>query len=312
MPLTISGKYFRLAVAGFVSASVLVWPAIGADTIGADSATPIPDFSGLWARPYIGFEPPASGPGPIVNRSRVLGQSNINQFVGDYTSPILKPQAAEMVKKHGELELKGLVAPNPSNQCLPMSPPYILQRQEVQMLQQKNRVTILYNEDQQVRRVRLNAKHPARVTLSWMGDSVGHYEGDTLVIDTIGIKVGPYSMVDSYGTPHSEALHVIERYRLIDYQAAEAAAQKSERENRRLAADNSLGNGVGIDPDYRGKALQGEFTVEDANVFTTPWSGTTTYWRGSGDWVERVCAEETHEYYAGLNTAIPTAQKPDF
>jgi hypothetical protein len=58
--------------------------------------------------------------------------------------------------------------------------------------------------------------------------------------------------------------------------------------------------------------LQGEFTVEDRNVFTTPWSGTTTYWRASGDWVERVCAEETHEYYAGLNTAIPTAQKPDF
>src|SRR6266850_5397617 len=103
------------AAAGFVSATAFIWSALSAET-----ATPIPDFSGHWARPYIGFEPPLSGPGPIVNRSRTLGQSNINQFVGDYSSPILKPQAAEIVKKHGELELKGSGAPNPSNQCQPM------------------------------------------------------------------------------------------------------------------------------------------------------------------------------------------------
>jgi len=49
------------------------------------------------------------------------------------------------------------------------------------------------------------------------GDSVGHYEGDTLVIDTVGIKIGPFAMVDMYGTPHTEKLHVVERYRLVDY-----------------------------------------------------------------------------------------------
>ena len=296
-----------VAAVGFASIAAFIWP-----TLCAEAAAPIPDLSGHWARPYIGFEPPLSGPGPIVNRSRVLGQSNINQFVGDYTSSILKPQAAEIVKKHGELELKGLGAPNPSNQCLPMSPPYILQRQEIELLQQKNQITILYNEDQQVRRVRLNAQHPKQVIPSWFGDSVGRFEGDTLVIDTVGIKVGPYSMVDSYGTPHSEALHLIERYRLIAYEDAEAAAKNSEQENRRLLANNVLGNGVGIDPDYKGKALQVRFTVEDENVFTVPWSATTTYWRISGDWVERVCAENTDGYYAGLNTAVPTAEKPDF
>jgi hypothetical protein len=293
------------AAVGFVSTASF-------PVLNAELPASMPDFSGLWARPYIGFEPPLSGPGPIVNRSRVLGQSNINQFVGDYTSPILKPQAAEIVKKHGELELKGLVAPNPSNQCLPMSPPYILQRQQIQVLQQKNQITILYNEDQQVRRVRLNVQHPARVIPSWYGDSVGRFEGDTLVVDTIGIKVGPYSMVDSYGTPQSEALHLIERYRLIDYRAGEAAAQNSERENRRLLADSNAGNGVGIDPDYKGKVLQVQFMVEDENIFTVPWSASSTYWRASGDWVERVCAENTYEYYEGLNTAVPKAEKPDF
>jgi hypothetical protein len=293
-------------IAGLLCSATLTVPGMAAETAA------VPDFSGLWSRPYIGFEPPLSGPGPVVNRSRVAGQSNINQFVGDYTSPILKPDAADIVRKHGELELKGLTAPNPSNQCLPMSPPYILQRQQIEVLQQKDTITILYNEDQQVRHVRLNAQHRAPVIPSWYGESVGHFDGDTLVVDTIGIKTGPYSMVDSYGTPQSKALHVVERYRLIDYDAANAAAKQSERENRRLLADNILGNGVGIDPNYRGKALQVQFTVDDENVFTTPWSATSTYWRDLGGWVERVCAENTTDYYAGLDTAIPKAGKPDF
>ncbi len=301
-------KYLAAAVFGLVPMAGLMSRAAE-----AQNTAPIPDLSGHWARQYIGFEAPLSGPGPIMNRSRVRGQSNLNEFVGDYTNPILKPQAAEIVKQQGELELKGLVAPNPSNQCLPMSPPYILQRQEIQVLQQRNRITIIYAEDQQTRRVRLNSEHPARVSPSWYGDSIGHFEGDALVVDTVGIKVGPHSMVDSYGTPYSEALHLIERYRLIDYEAALAAAKRSERENRRLAPDNiAAGNGVAIDANYRGKALQVEFRVEDPNVFTTPWSAITTYWHASADWTERVCAENVEGYYAGLNTAVPTANKPDF
>ena len=290
-----------------VSVAPLVRP-----SLSAEAAAPAPDLSGLWARQYIGFEPPLSGAGPIVNRSRVNGQSNLSQFVGDYTSPILKPDAAAAVKKHGEIELSGTAAPNPSNQCLPMSPPYILQRQQIQLLQQGHQITILYAEGHQVRRVRLNARHPERVKPSWYGDSIGHFDGDTLVVDTIGIKVGPHSMIDSYGTPYSEALHLVERYRLIDYDEGRAAAAQSERENRRLIADSLTGNGVGIDPEYTGKALQVRFTVEDENVFTTPWSATTTYWRASGDWVERSCAENVNHYYAGQNAAIPTARTPDF
>jgi hypothetical protein len=63
----------------------------------------------------------------------------------------------------------------------------------------------------------MNQSHCAQVTPSWYGGSVGHYEGDTLVIDTIGIKADrSFAMVDS---PYTEALHVVERYRLIDYEA---------------------------------------------------------------------------------------------
>jgi len=98
---------------------------------GAPKVAAIPDFSGIWAHPYFpGFEPPASGPGPIVNRSRIRGGprdgiGNANQFVGDYASPILKPHAAEVVRKHGEISLRGETYPTPSNQCWPSGVPYI-------------------------------------------------------------------------------------------------------------------------------------------------------------------------------------------
>jgi hypothetical protein len=69
------------------------------------------------------------------------------------------------------------------------------------------------------------------VAPSWYGDSVGHYEGDTLVIDTVAIKIGPFAMADMYGTPHSPALHVVERYRPLDYEATKAAAARDEKEN---------------------------------------------------------------------------------
>ena len=108
----------------------------------------------------------------------------------------------------------------------------------VLLLQQGDRITMLYDEDHEVRRVRMNAQHPAKLTPSWYGDSVGHYEGDTLVIDTVGFKLGPFSAVDQYGTPFTEALHVVERYRLIDYDAAREAWVRGGKENVR-------GGGIG-------------------------------------------------------------------
>jgi len=148
---------------------------------------------------------------------------------------------------------------------------------------------MIYQQDHQVRHVRMNAQHPAKVTPSWYGDSVGHYEGDTLVIDTVGIKVGPFAMVDWYGTPQTEALHVVERYRLIDYEAAKEGLERDRKENFRAQPGN-------MDANYRGKYLQLRFTVEDPNVFTTPWSATVTYGRPVVEWVEAVCAENPNKY----------------
>jgi hypothetical protein len=230
-------------------------------------------------------------------------------MVGDYTNPILKPAAAEIVKRHGEIELSGRAAPNPHNQCWPQQVPFVFYNFGMQMLQQPHQITILYSQDHEARHVRMDEPHLAPVTPSWHGDSVGHYEGETLVIDTIGVKIGPFSMVDMYGTPYTERMHVVERYRLIAYEAAKETLERSAKENTRLPPSLIW---VELDPNYKGKHLQLQFTVEDEGVFAMSWSATITYGRPLGEWPEYVCAENIHEYYGGKDTAVPRADKPDF
>jgi hypothetical protein len=274
----------------------------------------IPNFSGLWAHEFIGFEPPSSGHGPIRNLSRVpSGQADINRPAGDYSDPILKPEAAAILKAHGEISLSGNNFQQPANVCGPQPMPYVLWQQEIQLVPSRDHLDIHYMSDHQVRHVRLNSQHPAHVTPSWSGDSVGQFEGGTLVIDTVGVKATPSSIADYIGTPQSEAVHVIERYSLIDYAAGLDAWKIAEKENVLLTADRPIADGIAIDPDYRGKALQLEFMVEDPNVTTMPWSARSTYRKASGEWLERVCAENTAALHHIVNgPAIPTADKPDF
>ena len=293
------------SIGGLISAAVLVWP-----SYGAENASP-PDFAGLWARMTFGVEAPPSGAAPLANlMHRADGASDGTKLVGDYTNPILKPAAAAVVKRQGEISMTGNAFPDPSNQCAPQSPPFILRQQEIQLLQEKDQVTILYMLDHHVRRVRLNGSHPARVTPSWTGDSVGHYEGDTLVVDTVGIKLGPVSKSDQFGSPQSEAMHVVERYRLVDYETAQRAAAQNEKDFGRVDGPN--GNGVFVDINDKGKGLQLQFSVEDPNVFTTPWGATVTYRRAGSSWQEQVCAENLAEYYAAKDTGVPRADKADF
>jgi hypothetical protein len=289
-----------------------VAPAVRPAGSTTQSAASIPDFSGTWAHPYLtGFEPPASGPGPVLNRSRSPnGVANFNRLVGDYTNPILKPEAAAIVKKHGDISSSGEGYPTPSNQCWPGGVPYVFWDFLLQIFQRPDHILMIYRQGHELRHVRMNAPHPARVTPSWYGDSVGHYEGDTLVIDTVGIKVGPFAMVDMYGTPHSPALHVIERYRLVDYDDAKDAVERNAKENSYVSATAATG-AVEVDPNYRGKVLQLHFTVEDDGVFAMPWTATITYRPNLAPWAEVICTENT-QWYSGKNAAVPQADKPDF
>ena len=297
---------FRRVAAGLVCSIAFASAGSAADI------TPVPDFSGTWGRNTFNFEAPDKGPGPIVNlrrlgkdKGRTLVDGDPVPLVGDYNNPILRPETAAVVKKNGEYSESGHDVPDPSNQCGAYSPPYLFSiSQGFQILRVKDELLILYTQDDQVRHVRLNASHPRDVKPTPMGDAVAHYEGDMLVIDTVGIEVAPYTVADRFGTPQSDAMHVVERYRLIDAKEGKAALDKH------TSVEGTTGP-IAIDPDA-GKALRVELTIEDPKMFTRPWYANVTFPRVIRGWNEGVCADNNVDVFHLGDTHIPTAMTPDF
>ena len=253
----------------------------------AEAQHGIPDFAGYWARPegpnFRAFNPPVGGPGPVTN------SDDTGVFmIGVFTDPILLPDAAEAVKAHGDHGRAGRVQYQAWALCLPAGVPHVLNLAgPIQFLQSEDQVTILYQRGQQIRRIYLNQDHPENLPRSWYGHSVGHYEGaDTLVVDTIAQD--SRSAVDNFGTPKSEAIHVVERYVLSN------------------------------DPQRIDIALN----VEDSNIFTTSWSARASYvwvstrrnYTGTGDYQERIasliCPENNRD--AEGERAVPLDDTPDF
>src|SRR5439155_21100463 len=143
-----------LSLAAFLTALAIpalgqvVAPGVGPNGGAGQSAPPIPDFSGIWAHlTWPDFEPPLAGLGPVTNRSRRGEAGNNYELVGDHTNPILKPHAAEVVKRHGEISLTGVPYPTPSNQCWPGGMPFVLWNIGMQMLQKPDKIVILYSND---------------------------------------------------------------------------------------------------------------------------------------------------------------------
>jgi len=176
------------------------------------------------------------------------------------------------------------------------------------MFQLKDEIVIIYTNDDQVRHIRLNERHPAKLTPTQTGHSIAHYEGDELVVDTVGIKVHYYTVADRFGTPQSEAMHVVERYRLIDAAEAREALARQEKIAGRVGGDQGV---APVDAEYA-KALEVQLTIEDPNVFTTPWSANVTYRRVKRQWNESVCAENNTDVLHQGFEHVPQAEKPDF
>jgi hypothetical protein len=234
----------------------------------------IPNLGGAWARdPSIMQLLPAS--------TDAAGLANISGFrlqgIANYDSPILQPWAADIVKHHGELIRAGELAPDAHTSCYPVGVPYsMILRRDVHLLQEPDRVTIIYANDNQGRTVDLNREHSDNVPPSNYGESVGWYEGNTLVVDTVGIKRTQFSVIDRFGTPHTEALHVVERYRIVR---------------------------VNHNP-----ALRIDVTVEDPGAFNMPWGGYMVYYDDNDVWWEGgICAENNRS-----GVWIPTDETPDF
>ena len=285
--------------------AIFALPAFAADDVS--------DFTGVrWGKNAFNFESMPSGPQPLRNLSRLPnGKANAGQLVGDYRNPILTPEAAAIVKEKGERAIAGKGFPNAQDQCRQTAPPFTFAMQlGFEMLAKPDgNITILYGGDDNVRHIRMNVMHPANRLLSRMGDSVGHWEGDTLVIDTVGIETDAFSSVDRFGTPQSDAMHVVERYRLID--GALATAQQGQYET----SEGTVGGGgryAGYNSDTSLKGLELDVTMDDPKVFTAPLTARVTYRRLITNWEESVCADNPVEHYPGEWIGLPKADHPDF
>src|SRR5215470_5720810 len=254
------------------------------------------------------FISPASGAGPVQqdparpyvtnDEFRVTGRQPTQQLA-DLSAPILQPWAREVVRKRNELVLAGKPAPLPHASCWPVGVPGFLLRpltQAMYFVQTPKVVVMILSSKQEVRRIHLTDKHSPNVKPSWYGESIGRYEGDTLVVDTIGID--ERTLVDGFGTPHTKELHVIERFHLIE----------------------------------DGKGLEANVHIEDPGAFTMPWDAVQRFRQyeaavrklpierlarlasaPEGPMSELICAENRNSFFASQpGLPVPQAVAPDF
>jgi hypothetical protein len=132
--------------------------------------------------------------------------------------PQMQPWAAEKYKAVKEGRDR-----NPTfTGCMPEGPTDLMMDEArfFELRQFPDEVLLLFDEDHLVRRIYLDGRgHPEVSPSTWMGHSIGKYEGDTLVVDTVGFN--DKTWIDRAGHPHSDALHVVERIRRLNPKALE-------------------------------------------------------------------------------------------
>ena len=251
------------AIPNFMSDETVGWLSAGTEFIampfGPHPVTPDP------AHPYI------------LNGRR--GQQPTLR-VADLDNPILQPWVKDALKQVNDRVLSGKAAFPPQVRCWPLGvPAFVLYpAQPVFFIQTPKEVLLIWQSDQMVRHVYLTDHHSANPKPTWFGESIGHYEdGNTLVVDTIGLNTKTF--VDNYRTPHTDKLHVVERYRLMNAETR----------------------------------IEVTLTVEDPGAFTIPWSARQTYRRVEiGPMGESTCAEGNFNYFRLDLDPLPEDDHPAF
>jgi len=282
-----------LAAVSVVSAAVYAW--------AAPAQTPVPELGGrefAWIVNFWDFQldpPPGAGHGPIKTDpaypyvSQIQNGGQVRAANGEYQiaivdtkDPILKPWAAQKIQETNDELLSGTrkIPYRAQSRCYPGGiPDQLLFLEPLYFIQTEEKVVMLWQRNTFARHIRIGGAHPANVTPSWFGDSVGHYEnGDTLVIDTVGLST-KNSYIDSFRTPHTEKLHVVERFTIA--------------------------------PDKQ--SLTAIVTVEDPDTFNGPLTLKQVWRRNNAAIDESICAADGGVEYFDLNLhPIPEAHTPDF
>src|SRR5262249_17167353 len=199
------------------------------------------------------------------------------QRISDISNPNLKQWAKDLMKKDNEEVLAGKFAFTARSACRAAGVPGfdVLLGGALYILQSPAKVAMIFSGNSEVRHIWLNVPHSANPKPSWYGESVGHYEGDTLFVDTIGLN--DKTFLDNYRQPHSAKLHVTERWRLIE----------------------------------DGKKLEILITVDDSGTFNEPFQMLRQYSRVNRSLTEDPCSENNINPF-GIDYKTPVAQKPDF
>src|SRR5712691_5284152 len=301
-------KHAASLMAGVLASTTYVAGSLSATAQSVSPPSFAPASSTAWFAYSREWIPPAGGAGPLRqdptrphvtnDEFRVTGRQP-TQPVADLNNPILQPWAREAVRKRNELVLSGKPVFSPHASCWPIGvPAFILQpmTRPMYFVQGPKTVAMILTSFNDVRRIHLTDKHSANVKTSWHGESIGRYEGDTLVVDTIGLD--DRTLVDGFGTPHTKELHVIERFHLIE----------------------------------DGQVLEANLHVEDPGAFTMPWNAIQRFRQyeaavrkvpierlaqlasePEGPLSELVCAENRNSFFPGTNALpMPQAIVPDF
>jgi hypothetical protein len=274
---------------GIVCAGAALWPALSTAQATGQADAGRPDFAPSpnvgWISAGTEWMPMPTGPHPVTfDKAHPYIPNNTGTQptfrVADLDNPILQPWVIDALRKVNERVLSGKAAFPPQVRCWPLGvPAFVLYpAQPIYFIQTPTEVLMTWQADHMVRRVLLTDRHSANPTPSWFGESIGHYEnGDTLVIDTIGLNTRTF--VDNYRTPHTDKLHVVERFK--------------------LARD--------------AKTIDVTVTIDDSGAFTTPWSAMQRYRRVEpGPMREASCAEGNFNYFNLDMEPMPQADKQDF
>ena len=283
----LGGAFAALAILAPASAP----DALAAQTDASASPDKIPDLASIhFAWLSIGADwkdaPASAGHGPIhpdpahpFRNNLSGGQATIR--IGDAKDPVLKPWAAAQMAASNEEALKGIrqVPFAAQARCYPGGVPgqLLYPAEPFYWIQTPKEVWMIWQRDHMVRRIFLTDKHSENVKPSWFGESIGHYEGGTLVVDTIGLST-KNSYLDNFRTPHTEKEHVVERYT--------------------------------ISPDQ--KMLIANVTVEDPDAFNQPLHMMQRWRKVANPLLETVCSENNEDFFHQNLFPIPEATTPDF
>ena len=187
-------------------------------------------------------------------------------LTADGKLPPLQPWASELLEKRIKDAEAGRPYATTKSICLPAGIPQMMfgPRLPIQILETPGQVSILFEDFMNFRIIRLNKAHKEDPNPNFMGDSVGHWEGNTLVVDTIGLS--ERTTLDPIGTPHSDDLHVVERIRRVDSDTIEVVV-----------------------------------TFEDPKTFTKPWTSRTSFQPRPDVQIEEfVCENQRNESKDGV------------